>query len=247
MATAEAKHFYDLYGHPCAFSDGKVIYYDADIYKNNHKIAKDPKQGDKVVVVRNYPGSRPYIAGGDSKRWYWNTDFKVEPGEVFLTPEELLRGERGRGKILIEPYVKETSYSGNKLWPHWDHFIRMSKNAGFYDRLIQFSYDNRPPSVARMRTGSFRDALAIIANVDLVVTTDGALHHACAAMNIPCITLWGGLIGPDLLGYDTQVNIRHETDSCGSKEQCRHCYNAMKSITAEEVFDEVMKVIGATN
>lgn len=242
IATAEARHYNELYGYPVVFSDGKAVFYEPDIYANNPRIAKDPRQGDKVVVVRNYPGCRPYIAGGDSKRWYWNTDFQVSPGELFLTPEELERGKPAEGRIIIEPHVKDTSYSQNKHWPHWDRFCSLAKDAGIYNRLAQCRYDSRTPLAHTLKTPSFRVALAMIANADLVVTTDGALHHACAALGVPCVVLWGGLVGPDILGYPEHRNIRAEgVESCGSKAKCSHCHAAMRAIEPETVLRAVLE------
>lgn len=235
LATAEAKFYHELYGQKVVFALGDQLFYNEEIYANNPRIMRNPKQGDKVVVIRNGPGCRPYIAGGDSKRWYWNTDFRAEPGEIYLTPQEIEQGARARGKILIEPHVKQTTWSQNKHWPHWKEFVELAKDLP----LAQMSYDKREVLVERLPTQSFRDALKYIANAELVITPDGALHHACAALGVPCITLWGGLITPDILGYETQTNLWHGAEACGSKHDCRHCHEAMKSITPEEVLEVV--------
>ncbi len=216
------------------------MFYEPDVFDNNPRICKTPKAGEKVVRIENGPGKRPYIAGGDSKRWYWNTDFKAEPGEIYLLPHELAGGEQSKGKILIEPYVKDTSYSQNKEWPHWKEFVRLAKKTEIGDKLIQFDYESKEKLVQGVKTKKFRSALINLANVDMVITVDGALHHAAAAMNIPCVTLWGGLINPLILGYENQVNIWHDVESCGSKGKCSHCHEAMRNITPEEVLNAAL-------
>jgi len=235
MATAEARYFNELYGKKVVFSLNGQVFYNEAVMKNNPRIEKEPRQGDKYVVIANGPGCRPYIAGGDSKRWYWNTDFQLEPGEIFLTPDEIESGIEAKGKILIEPYVKETNWSKNKEWPHWGKFIEMAMNLP----LAQMTYDHRPALVKEIKTKTFRRALGYLYNCDMIITADGALHHAAAALGVPCITLWGGLITPDILGYDEQINLWHGAKACGSKYECPHCKEAMAAIQPEEVIGAV--------
>lgn len=247
MATAEAKHYHTLYGAPCVFRLGETLFYEPVIMKHNPKIVASPKSGQQVVIIENGPGKRPYIAGGDSKRWYWNTDFKAEPGEIYLKPDEVALGESAKGKIIIEPYVKETTYSQNKQWPHWGRFVQLAIDTEIGPHLVQLSYDKRQPLVPRIKCQDFRQALACVSNAAMLIVPDGGLHHAAAAMNVPCVTLWGGLIGPDLLGYDNQANIWHNTEACGSKHDCKHCRDAMNAITPEEVLETALAVWKAIN
>ncbi len=240
MATAEASHYHALYGTKCVFALKDTIFYEPDVFANNPKICKNPGQGEKVVVINNGPGKRPYMLGMDSKRWAFNTDFKNVPGEIYLTPEEIKEGEIAKGLILIEPYVKPTGYSENKHWPHWDAFINLAQATELGPLLAQMRYDNRSSKVRMIKTRTFRQALGAIHNCRMVITPDGALHHASAALNVPCIALWGGLVTPDILGYETQVNIWHGAKACGSFGRCEHCREAMKAITPEEVLEQAL-------
>lgn len=219
-------------------------FYEPTVFDNNPKIAKDPKDGERVVVINNHPGKRPYFHGVDSVKFHWNLDYKVEPGEIFLTPQELEVGRKAQGKILIEPNVKDSAMSKNKLWPHWAKFIKLAKEAGIYDRMAQMEGSDRLTLAPRIKTKDFRVALQMVANCDLVVTTDGALHHACAALGVPCVTLWGGLISPAILGYDSQTNIWHGAEPCGSVKTCSHCAEAMNAITPEEVLSATLDAAG---
>jgi hypothetical protein len=234
LATAEAKELNEKNNLPVVFAHPKTgAPYWSEVFKNNPRILKDPQRGQKCVVVRSHGGGhRPYHKGYDGERFHWNYDYKTVPGELFLSPEEVKEGIPGA--VLIEPHTKEGASSLNKAWPfeRWQEVV---------DKLplpwVQLG-NAEPKSLKRVHrvvTKNFREALAYVDKCSLVVTTDGALHHAAAALGKKAVVLWGGLAPPSMLGYDFHKNICHATSWCGFNKHCDHCKTAMNRITVEEV------------
>lgn len=243
IATAEARDYHEQYGIRCVFGDkerGKV-FWDEDVFRHNPRLIQTPNPGDKVVWIANYPGKRPYITGHDEKRVHWNRNFRASPGEIYLSPEELKAGEAAKGCVIIEPHTKDNVFSRNKAWP-WDRWQQLAKMAPV--PFLQLGQQPALSGVKHIRTKTFREALAYLANASLLVTTDGALHHAAAALGIPSIVLWGGLISPEILGYGmaqgtVSKDLWHGDEPCGSRSECEHCKRAMRRISVDEVWDAI--------
>src|SRR5687768_10408756 len=114
LATEEAKYYNELHGLRVIFAnDKKRISYHPDIFKNNPRIAERPEEGEQVVRISNYAGSRPYIRDVSEERFLWNEKFKARPGEFWLDEQELKIGIEDA--VIIEPYVKNHHiFSQNK-------------------------------------------------------------------------------------------------------------------------------------
>lgn len=241
MATAEARHFHEIHELPVVFANKKTgqVYW-SEIFENNPKIVREPKPGAKVVVVENFPGRRPYINVVTKERYHYNNNFFIEPGEVFLSDAEKRLGIDGA--VLIEPNTKtEMGLSRNKAWP-WERWQALVD-------ALNLPWVQMGPKGSRVLDGvrfvetpKFRDTLPHIAKASLVVTTDGAIHHAAAALEKRAVVLWGGVASPDLLGYRNHINICHEHLPCGSIVDCAHCREAMERITVEEVADAIQRL-----
>lgn len=204
------------------------------VWENNPNISKDYKPGDKAVFVPHYTGCRPYIAGTTGANIIYAEDHRAIPGDIFLTDEEMEPFRQYAGSILIEPHIKG-SFSGNKAW-FWDRWVEVAKALP----SIQIGdKSKRPlPGAKRVHTGNFRQALAAVSQASLVITTDGALHHAAAALGKPAVVLWGARTHPKILGYDTHANLYTGSgESCGSMSPCPHCIDAMKRISVEMVIE----------
>lgn len=234
LATAEAKALNEKHGIPVVFAHPKTgAPYWSEVFRGNPRILKDPRNGQKCVVVRGHGGGkRPYHNGYDGERFHWNKDYKAVPGELFLSAEEKKGGIPGA--VLIEPHTKEGASSRNKAWPfeRWQEVV--DKIALPWVQLGN-AESKTLNGVQRVVTRSFRDALPYVNQCSLLVTTDGALHHAAAALGKPAVVLWGGLAPPSMLGYDFHKNICHASAWCGMNRPCDHCKSAMEKITVEEV------------
>ena len=218
---------------PVVFADKKTkeVYWD-EVFENNPRVVKSPKDGQKVVIVENIPLRRPYISLRTPERYYYNLEYKAVPGEIYLSDEEKAKGIDGA--VIVEPHTKTNSLSQNKAWS-WERWQELVSR----ERLpwVQVGTEDCKSldGVTRVVTKTFRDALPYVNRARLVVTTDGALHHAAAAFGKPAVVLWGGLAPHTVLGYDSHTNICKTDRVCGSFHACAHCLDAMNAITVDDV------------
>lgn len=241
LATAEARHYHEVYERPVVFANKKTrkVYW-SEVFENNPKILKEPKPGQNVVVVENHPGNRPYIRKVTTERYYYNPNFIIEPGEIFLTEEESMTGIQGA--VIVEPHTKtEMGFSRNKSWP-WDRWHELVRTLNLPWVQLGPPGTRRLEGVRFVETPTFRDALGHIKAASFVVTTDGALHHAAAAFEKNAVVLWGGASDPEIVGYRTHKNLRADVETCGSLKDCPHCKQAMEAITLNMVADEVLRL-----
>jgi len=235
MATADAAKAHEVHKVRCVFGDGKRQFW-SEVFENNPKIAKTLEPGERFAWVSNIPQNRPYIEAITPTRFIYRDSFKATPGEIYLTPDETR--DKG-GYILIEPHTKDKFTGPNKRWL-WDRWCQV---------VGSFSYDfvqtgpegtEALPGVRRIVTNTFREALSVLSGARLLVTTDGALHHAAAAMGIPAVVIWGGAASPLNLGYDNHLNLWKGDVPCGTWNGiCPHCREALDKVTVKEVADAI--------
>lgn len=180
-------------------------------------------------------GNRPYInhLATTPEKIVFNQSFKVEPGEIYLTDEEKEKYQLS-DFIYIEPNTKGT-FGGNKDWgfEKWQEVVKDSPYT-----FIQ-GKGRKLDGVDQLETKSFRDACSLLSKADFFVGTDGGLHHAAAALGKRAVVVWGGLVSPKILGYDTHINLHSGTGSCGSTTTCKHCREALEWVTVEMVKDAI--------
>jgi len=239
LASAEAKYFNEKTGKKVVFAHSRTGQPQwSEVFKNNPRIEKHPKEGVEYCIVRNHGGTRPYHLGysAETQRFAWNYDFKASPGELYLTPEQKKVGQVGA--VIVEPNTKALPFSRNKEWPlgRWQEVV---KRLDLPWVQLGSSESRSLAGVRRVMTPTFTEALGWLYNASLIVTTDGAFHHAAAALGKPAVVLWGGLAPPQILGYDTHTNLCHATSWCGSNFECKHCRDAMAAITVEEVCEAI--------
>jgi ADP-heptose:LPS heptosyltransferase len=237
LATAEAKHYNEQHKQPVAFKSPKTgKFFWSEVFRHNPRILKDPYPGQKFVAIHNASGSRPYITAITPERVIYNMDFRAEPGELFLTPEE--KRQCIPGCVIVEPHTKDKEFSRNKAWPFekWQELVD-----GLDLPWVQLGGEESKSlkNVKRIVTKTFRDSLGYLNNSALLVTTDGALHHAAAALGKKAVVLWGGLAPHSVLGYDSHINICKTDYACGSVLTCEHCKQAMDAITVAEVKEAI--------
>lgn len=235
MATAQAKEQNEKHKLRVVFTNGERQFYDAAIFKGNPRIAQDLKPGERYVAIPNYPGCRPYIKGYESDRFIWDERFKAKPGELYLSPVEVNAAPK-TPYILIEPSVKgEQQQNKDWGWENWQEVAR----APFPFLQIGPKGKRLLDGVPYLETG-FRQALGVLSGASLLVTTDGALHHAAAALGVPAVVIWGGFTSPENLGYDSHRNLWAGVDPCGRwKYPCQHCRDALNAIKPANVIDAI--------
>jgi ADP-heptose:LPS heptosyltransferase len=208
--------------------------------------------GEKdAVLLRSYPGNRPHLdytaKGFDRIVEGWSPPTP----RLFFTEEERLAAEcayQGLGEpdVALEPHVKGSHSGENKAWPweRWNDLSLALDELGC--RALQLSDPKQKRSLAGCRRAylPLRVALATLQLIPILVTTDGLLHHAAAAVGTPAVVLWGGRMDPERLGYPWHTNIYRPGPGspCGSrKERCLHCKACMESITVEEVVEACLR------
>jgi len=194
-----------------------------------------------AVWIHDYGKHRPYIdyEQGDDDHFVYRQDFKAEPGWIILSEAEQKFRTKAEGYIYLEPTVKG-SFSGNKDWGflNWQQVVDEFRPNTFLQ-----GRGHRLDRCMQVETPTFRHALSLLAKAKLFVGTDGALHHAAAALGIPAVVVWGGVASPKNLGYDTHINLWTGSKPCGSHNPCPHCRIALAGITPRMVCAAIMQVL----
>lgn len=232
MSSAQVKEANERTGKKVMLGDGVKYYYENQVFKNNPRMAKP---GEDCVWVANYGGNRPYIRGSIDKHFVFNDDWKPTPGELWLGKDEEIPVP-DYPYIVVEPEVKNKFAHGvNKAWPT-EYWSIVSKEPLPF---IQLGTTNTP-IFPLLRTDTFRQALSILSKASLFVGTDGALHHAAAALGIPAVVIWTGFSSPRHLGYDSHVNLHDGGEPCGFYGgTCEHCKAIAKNLHPNRVLEAV--------
>ncbi len=240
LASADVAVAHKRHGVRCVVGDGKRSFW-SEVFDNNPKIAKTLEPGETFAWVPNVPQNRPYIEAITPTSFVYRKDFRAVPGELFLTDEE----QREKGDyILVEPNTKDKFTGPNKAW-RWDRWEEVVKLPYHF---VQTGALDQPtlPGVERIFTKTFREALSVLSGARMLVTTDGALHHAAAALGVPAVVIWGGAASPVNLGYESHVNLWSGAVPCGTWNGiCPHCREALDAVTVETVKNAVSAVYQA--
>lgn len=231
MATADARRAHAKWGVRCVFGDGKTAYW-SEVFIGNPKIARreELKPNEQFAWVPNFPTNRPYIERLERGKFHYRKAFKAEPGELYVDRVK-------RDYIVVEPNIAPKYTGPNKDWG-WENWVSLSKQLS--GELVQLGpVGTRTLKRARhIVTPRFRDALKALAGAKLLITTDGALHHAAAALGIPAVVIWGGVASPRNLGYDSHTNLWSENEPCGTFwSECGHCREALAQIKVSDVLE----------
>lgn len=229
IATADARRVHKETGKKVVLGGGSPYW--SEVFENNPIISRLPNKD--TVWCRNFPGSRPYIQGIEGGHFTFREDFRAPYGEIYLTDEEREWGARqiAGDYVVVEPNVKDEGQlflGRNKAWNRWDELLKLDRP------WVQLG--TKKPQTRQVRTETFRQALSVLQGAKLFVGTDGALHHAAAALGVPAVVLWGGVVSPKILGYPTHINVWNGAKSCGTHNKvCPHCREAMDSISVDQV------------
>lgn len=239
MTSAIVKRAYAKVGKPLCVGNGAQIFWN-EVFENNPKVSRETYPG--CLWVHDHKGNRAYIdySRTDKLHTAYRSEHRTEPGEIFLTDDEKIKWANLTDPfVLVEPNIKG-SYGGNKDWgfSNWQKVVEAMPEIIFAQPVA----NNRTPilnKVIALKTESFRDACALLDRATVFSGTDGGLHHAAAALRKRAVVLWGGLVGPDVLGYVGHRNLCKTKVFCGSHVACPHCKQAMEKITVEEVCDAI--------
>jgi len=237
MATAQVAELHARTGRRVRVVNSKGVPQWSEVFRHNPKIVHPDETGSVCVRLTNASGARPYIAAKLPDRWVWR-HWNIRPGELYFSREETLFGQQHGGGVLVEPHTKVAG--SNKEWPieRWQEFARTRGD------LVQVGAATTPrlEGVRFVETPSFRHACAVLAASRAFVGTEGGLHHAAAAVNVPAVVLFSEFISPDITGYSTQRSLRHAGAACGMRSKCSGCRRSMQLITVDEVIRNVKEI-----
>lgn len=199
------------------------------------------QEGEAVQTLVSAPDARPYIVYPFSAEtgWTFNRHFRCRDhiAKIHLTPEEEARGEEARrlyGRyVLIEPFTKHENFR----WPidRWAALVAACPDVTFVQHVHGVPLTVRG---ARPEPATFREACALAAYAAVYVRSESGLCHAAAALGAKQVTLFGGCMDPEVMGYYPGQTVLADDgpgSPCGSWKWCAHCQAAMNRITVEHV------------
>jgi ADP-heptose:LPS heptosyltransferase len=220
----------------------------SEVWENNPRIARKDEEGDfQFLYARPISTNmRPYHLEKRPDRWVYNLDYRPDIGELYFDEEEKRWSQRFNDDfVVVEPNIKAGA-SPNKQWGvhKWAHFAYIANNAGL--KLVQMGLKNtsRLQASRFIETPSFRLACAVLSKAKAIVSGEGGLHHAAAALGIPGVVIFGGFTPVELTGYPMHRNLGVSLgDACGMRRPCRHCKNEMDKISPEQVLKHLKEVL----
>jgi hypothetical protein len=238
MATAQVKAMNEANGLPVVvmgLEQRRLMW--SEVFEHNPRILRRPSGRFQILV--NGPNARPYIAAKYQERWVWKK-WNIQPGELYFDKTEREFAEPYRGCVLIEPHTKVAN--GNKAW-EWQRWQMLVEEMADIRFVQTGPFNTRPLRGVELVATSFRQAAAILSVARAFVGSEGALHHAAAALSIPAVVLWSEFISPEITGYSQHRNIRHAGTPCGARVPCVGCKISMGLISVEEVMAELKEAL----
>jgi hypothetical protein len=237
MATSQVRELNERTGKKVVVVDRLNRPRWSEAFENNPRILRSHEPD--CTKLLNAGGARPYIRQKTTTHWIWQR-WDITPGEIYLTEEERTLGSMYAGRTVVEPNTKDP-YS-NKAWvfDRWQELV----NRFPPDTFIQLGSDGsrKLAGVPFVQT-SIRQAFAVLSAARLFVGTEGAMHHAAAALGVPAVVLWSEFIGPKYTGYSSQTNIRKVEKVCGSRIPCQGCKAAMAAISVDEIHRIILEKV----
>jgi ADP-heptose:LPS heptosyltransferase len=193
----------------------------------------------------------------NNKRWYHNnTPYKPKTAPIeFKDSEEMwfmLNYKKLQPYILINPDAKQSVFANNKKYFRWQEVIDGLQDYKLIRALPSPKFIAKAKGqtdylgLQNVRCLTIREAMILIKYAQLVVTTEGGVHHIAGNLDVPCVVLYGSHQSPQRTGYEGQINITRKThcnpDGLGchiSKGPCTYCEQAMDSIEPKEVIELV--------
>lgn len=221
--------------------------YCEDIFANNPNIARPSQEKqDNLIWFPHYKKQFPYCNfDGAHRKYIWNPDFKIQAGEFFFSQDELVCSVK-KPFIVIEPNLA------------WHRLVNLNKDWGdgkfetLGKALIECGHTvvqcmhatsrRKIPGAHCVSTPQFRKAAAVMAHASLIISPEGANHHAAAALGVRSVIVWGDW-SPHTMGYPNQIKLsgREKLQACGHTFNCPHCRKVMDSISVDEVYQAAIK------
>ena len=233
MAAGEARALHERTGKNVAIVDQRGRAQWVDLWKGVPYIV--PRVVPGCLTIMNTSGVRPYIASKTPGRWRWKP-YKPQPAEVRFSLDEQRFAADYAGLVMVEPNVKNIGHSNKAwIWDRWQDLVNAMPETQFLQCLQGGTRPLGGDNVRHVLTLTFRDAMAVLSQCSALVTTEGGLMHAAAAVGTRAVVLWSEYISPEITGYSMHRNIRHAGQACGVRLNCPGCRKSMAAITVDEV------------
>jgi len=218
-----------------------------DLWRGNPHIATpdEERAGKAVSTIRNGPECRPYIQYPFTlKDGHKFTDWRARDhrGSIYIDLEERILADEYRkvfGRfIVVEPNIAKNS-NPNKSWgfENWCRLISIMPQYNFIQVGPAGTTRVLPhKNVIRIFTKTFRRACIVLSGAELLISIEGGLHHAAAALRMRAVVIFGGCVDPGVTGYPEHRNMWSIPDSpCGQWATCKHCIESMETINPVHV------------
>lgn len=219
---------------------GKKLW--SQVFDHNPRIARE-RDRDVQIYEPRPNGLRPYCIAKTAERWTWK-EYTPPLGELYFQPDELAMAAKHNPEVVIEPNIKGNA-SPNKQWglQNWQRLIVMLNRDGIQPTQLGPPGTHALPGARLIETSNFRRACAVLARAKAAVVHEGGMHHGAAVVGTRAVVIFGGFISPMQTGYDLHTNLFTGGEPCGMRIPCRHCQEAMRKITPEQVFEELKKLL----
>lgn len=201
-----------------------------------------PGEHTEIQLVDS-PHSRRYRECADEIGSTW-LEYRPIPAEIaFTASEQDIAARVPRGFVVVEPHIKRGRDGAvNKDWG-WQRYAEVVASLPEIRWLQMGDRYSRPlPGVEFVPTGTFRETCALLARARAYLGPEGGLHHACAALRVPAVVIFGGYISPAVTGYDDHINLFSGSGlGCGRALAC-DCA-CMSTITCEMVVDALRTLL----
>lgn len=208
----------------------------SDLWELCPDIAPQDYQG-AFQTITNGGKCRAYINYERStrQRWVWK-EYPPMPANLNVTPDE-----RGRGRIIVEPNVKDAR--SNKDWG-WHNWLQLTKDKSIAWLQLGPPGSKQLPGVELIQTQTPKDAIRVLACARAAVLHEGFLHHAAAAVGLRAVVLFGTFITPKSTGYDSHINVWIDSPTAqGWRQTNRLCQRAWQTIKPEAVLCKLKSLI----
>lgn len=207
-------------------------------------------QADLRISVGEWEKVHGYGEGRTPDRYFYRKSFRPARAKFYLTDAELDAAHELIPRtpfVLVEPHIKGLVGADNRDWG-WGNWEALAGRCP--DLFVQCGAPGvrRLSGIRSIETPTFRHACAVLALSQGIVTTNGGLHHAAAALHRPAVVIWGGYNDPEMLGYADHINLYEANPQCEGRRQsdpaCRAC---MDRITVDRVYSAVVRMCDASS
>jgi ADP-heptose:LPS heptosyltransferase len=167
---------------------------------------------------------------------------------IYLTPREIAYRQQElealpRPRIAVVCHGKAGIRLPNKLYPldQWQDLGRLLR--AHPATLIQLGSSKEGPlldGALDYRDIGYRATAAVLLSCELVITHVSGIMHLAAAVETPCVVLYGAAEHPAISGYPWNLNLYNpiECGPCWMEEPCSH-HTCMRRLTPEVVMRSV--------